>query len=475
MTARAHRAAPRSSPRIEGVDAGYLYMETPTMHMHTLKVALVEPTPGLDFERFREGVLSRLQQLPSLRRRVLPVPFALNHPVWVADREIDPDRHFFRHRVGGEGLMSDLNAVIGTIASTPLDRSGPLWELHLCEGLADGRIAIVGKIHHSLADGAAANALLASVTDVRAPDVGDEARQVPPRPALSETPSRVELVASALRDAIVQIGLLPSLLWRTAAGVLSMLRYRRSARPDVPRPVLDAPRVSFNGPLTARRGFATCTLPLEEIKEIRRAHEGVTLNDVVLAVVSGALRRWMAERGEVPSGSLIAGVPVATEAPGQPVRLSGNRVSNLFTSLATDVEDPHERLRTISRVTAQSKMIQKKLGLSMLTEWVQFTPPAPFAALMRLYSRARGASLHSAPFNVIVSNVPGPREPATIGGALLSDLFSVGPILEGIGLNVTVWSYVDRMNFSVLTCPDLLPDLEPLVAQFRPALDELRP
>ncbi len=206
---------------------------------------------------------------------------------------------------------------------------------------------------------------------------------------------------------------------------------------------------------------------------MRAAHPGVTLNDVVLAVVGGALRRWMDDRGEHPSRSLMAGVPTATDAPGAEPRLRGNRVSNLFTSLATDVDDPHERLRAISEVTGHSKEIQRKLGPEMLTSWVQFTPPAPFSAVMRLYSRVRAAGWHPAPFNVVVSNVPGPRATATIAGATLADLFSVGPILEGIGLNVTVWSYVDRMNFSLLTCPDLLPDLAALTAELRPALDEL--
>ena len=236
--------------------------------------------------------------------------------------------------------------------------------------------------------------------------------------------------------------------------------------------MLDAPRVSFNGPLSRRRVFATCSVPLEQVKAVRRTH-GVTVNDVVLGVVAGALRAWMDERGEHPSGPLVAGVPVGTDAKDAAPRLGGNRVSNLFTTLATDVDDPAERLQVISRVTAEAKKGQQALGPDMLTDWVQFTPPGPFAAAVRLYSRKRTAARHAAPFNVIVSNVAGPREHATISGAGLSDLFSVGPVLEGIGLNVTAWSYIDRLNFSVLSCPELVPDLPALVAHLRPALDEL--
>ncbi len=459
--------------RMDGADAGFLYMETPSQHMHTLKIAVLAPDEAMSLASFRSGVLSRIDKMPPLRRTAVPVPWQLNHPVWVTQRRVDPDRHFFVHRVGGTGSMADLERLIGEIASTPLDRRFPLWELHLCEGMADGGTAIVGKMHHALADGMAANALLGNVTDVDGTEafLPREARE--PSPAVAETPPPATLVRSALVDAIVQIALLPALLWRTLQGLRSMLRYRRAEQPDVPRPVLDAPRTSFNGALTARRTYATCSLPLADLKAARRGLEGVTLNDVVLAVVSGALRRWMAERGEHPSASLMAGIPTATDPPGAAIRLHGNRVSNLFTSLATDVEDPRERLLAISRVTRHSKEIQRQLGPQMLTEWTQFTPPAPFSAAMRLYSRLRAASWHTAPFNVIVSNVPGPRETARIGTAELTDLFSVGPILEGIGLNVTVWSYVDKMNFSLLSCPDLIDDLGSLAAHFRPALEEL--
>jgi diacylglycerol O-acyltransferase len=460
---------------MEGVDAGFLYMETHSMHMHTLKIAVLEAHQGLTFERFKEGVTDRLHMLPPMRRKVVPVPFRLNHPVWVTQESIDPSRHLFRHTVPGQGTMRDLERLIGEIASTPLDRSVPLWELHYCEGLADGGVAVVGKIHHALADGVAANSLLASVADLTGPGLAPvtetDRREF-------DTPPSSHMVWQGLRDAFLQIALLPMLLFRTFRGLWRALTHRRSlARGSsgtvLPRPMLDAPRVSFNGPLTPRRVYATCTLPLDRIKDVRRTQPGVTLNDVVLAVVSGALRSWMEDRGERPRASLIAGVPVSTDAPDALPRLGGNRVSNLFTTLATDVDDPVARLHYISQVTAAAKTFSKRLGPTMLTEWVQFTPPAPFHALMRGYSRIRAASWHPAPFNVIVSNVPGPREPVAIGLANVRDLFSVGPILEGVGLNVTVWSYVGQMNFSLLSCPELLPDVAALAAYFEPALNEL--
>jgi diacylglycerol O-acyltransferase len=164
---------------------------------------------------------------------------------------------------------------------------------------------------------------------------------------------------------------------------------------------------------------------------------------------------------------------VSTDEAGSAPRLGGNAVSNMFTTLGTAIDDPVERLLEVSRVTAEAKKVQRALGMKMLEDWVQFTPPAPFSAVMRAYSRLRAADLHPAPFNVVVSNVPGPTAPVWIAGAQLTDLFSVGPILQGIGLNVTVWSYLDRMNFSLLACPDLLPDLRGLADRLPGSLQDL--
>lgn len=463
----------RSISRMTGGDAGFLYMETPTMHMHTLKIAILEQSEDNRFDRLIEMMTERLRLLPPMRRRVVPVPFALNHPVLVTQREIDPRRHFFRHDVGGQGSLRDLERLIGDICGTPLDRSVPLWELHLCEGLAGGRVAVVGKIHHAMADGLAANALLANVMDVSSTELRTSVRSEEHEGV--DDPSRSQLVRHALRDGAAQLLSFPALIASTIRRLRQVVRYRRRMNAKVPLPVKDAPRTSFNGPLTPRRSFATATLPLADLKRVRSVHsdiEGLTLNDVVLAVASGALRRWLALHDEHPRGSLTAGVPVGLDASDIEPRLFGNNVSNLFTTLATDIDDPAARLRAISTTTRHAKAMSQTIG-SALMEWSQFAPPAPFAAAVRAYSRLRGARFHSSAFNAIVSNVPGPQERVKIAGAQLANLFSVGPLTEGIGLNITVWSYVDHMNFSLLTCPDLLPDVEVLASFIPPALAEL--
>jgi diacylglycerol O-acyltransferase len=361
--------------------------------------------------------------------------------------------------------MRELEDLIGEIAGTQLDRSQPLWEMHVVDGLGAGRVAVVTKMHHALADGVAANALLANITD-EGPSIGTG------RP-LEPTPQPRDVALRGLLDAVRQIALLPDLLVRSLLGLVAVLRLRRGSQHSPPRPLLDTPRTSFNGAITERRTFATATLPLEDFKRVRKAVPGVTLNDVVLAVVAGALRDWLLAKGELPAKALTAGVPVGTDVANDQPRLVGNRVSNLFTCLHTDVADPVERLRAIASTTAVAKEVQHTLGADMLADWSQFAPPALLRAFMRGYSRVRGADRHPAPFNVVVSNVPGPREPVSFVGARLTELFSVGPILEGIALNVTVWSYLDQMHFSLLTCPDNLPDLRALATRLQRALDDL--
>ena len=452
-----------------GIDAGFLYMETPSTHMHTLKIAVLDPPGGaIDLDALSRWLVLRLDAMPALRRRVQPIPWALHHPVWVSDRPVDPRQHCFHHRLRDPGTMRELHDVIGRIASTPLHRDVPLWELHLVEGLEGGRVAVVVKIHHALADGVAANAMLGNVADQN--PLG--APQPSPQVVDDHTPPPRELAWLGLRDGIARAVQLPGLLARTVAALVRLVRRERPDDTDVPRPVLDTPSTPFNSALTPRRSFSTLSLPLAELKAVKSAH-GVTLNDVVLCVVGGALRRYLLARDALPERTLTCAVPVSTEPTGQAPRLRGNLVSNFFTVLGTDQADPVARLHRVHRTTVEAKRVQQTLGAEMLRAWLEFSPPGPATVVMRLYSWLRAARWHPSPVNVVVSNVPGPRAPVTIDGTPMTDIFSVGPILEGIGLNVTVWSYVDRMNFTLLACPDLLPDLDELVGELRPALDEL--
>ncbi len=453
-----------------GLDAGFLYMETPTLHMHTLKIAVVDPSGvpgGYSFDLLKEVLASRLKYLPPFRRRVVEVPFGITHPVWVEDPDFDLDYHVRRVAVPAPGGPHEFGELISDIASHQLDRRRPLWELWVVEGLEHGHVGVVAKIHHAAADGVAAAAMLADVLGVGDHDPG---AQEPDTWRPDPIPSDWQLFAGAVRSLAVALFHLPDLLVRTFQGLFRLVR-RRRAGGDLPPPPFSAPAVSFNRALTPHRKFVFTSVSLDDVKQLKEAL-GATVNDIVLALSAAALRRYLQERGELPVRPLMAGVPVSVGEMG--TRSSGNMVSNLFTSIPTDVADPIERVRSVHRMMKGAKEVHNALGAEMLADWTELTPPRPFAAFMRFYSRRELASRFRPPINVVISNVPGPRTPLEIAGARLASIYSMGPILEGIGLNITVWSYTGSLNFGIVSCRELMPDLWRLTDYIHDALEELK-
>jgi WS/DGAT/MGAT family acyltransferase len=465
--------------RLSGLDAGFLYMETPTLHMHTLKISVVDPATvpdGYSFEKVKQVLAERLHLLPMFRRRIAEVPFGLHHPLWLEDSAFDIANHVRRITAAEPGGIRELAAVCSEVASTPLDRTRPLWELWVVEGLEDGHVGFVAKIHHCVADGVAAAEMLAGIMltdpDASAPVPG------PATPWRGEhLPARSVLILDALRARLFGLLNIPGLLRRTVRGLRAAARRRKSAEVSPPAP-FDAPNTVFNGALTPNRLFVMTTMALDDVKQVKNALN-VTLNDVVLAVTAGALRRYLERHGALPDKPLVAGVPVSTRpgagsaGDGGSDELRANSVSNMFTALRTDIADPVERVRAISDVTKVAKEVHHALGADMLADWSELTPPRPFAAWMRTYSRFRLAERHRPPINLVVSNVPGPSVPLHIVGARLVSLYSMGPILEGIALNVTVWSYLDQLNWGVVSTPEAMPDLWDFTTDLHDALAEL--
>jgi WS/DGAT/MGAT family acyltransferase len=455
---------------MSGIDAGFLYMETPTLHMHTLKVAILEPTTDAEATPagLRRAMGERIHLLPPFRRRVVEVPFKLHHPVWIEDPDFDLARHLHFATAPSPGGARELDAVVSAIASTPLLRDRPLWELWLVSGLADGRVAAVAKVHHAVADGVAAAGLLANVMspEPRASLAAEDLRTP------ESFPSRRQLLRDALRDHVRLLLRLPGLVRKTLRNLAVVARHRRVASLSPPRPVLDAPRTLLNAALTTRRSFARTSLSLADVKGVRVAL-GVTVNDVVLALVAASLRGYLWNRGALPRRSLIAEVPVAADPAGVSHRLSGNRVASIFTSLCTDLENPIDRLRRIHDVMAAGKELNRLLGPELFQEWVEYTPPALYGWVVRQWARWRFADHLRPPVNVIVSSVPGPRQRLSWSEGRLDALHSVGPLIEGVGVNVTVWSYGDRLEVSLLVCPDLVPDAHEIAAGIEAAMQQL--
>jgi diacylglycerol O-acyltransferase len=436
--------------RMTGLDASFLYMEAPNVPMHTLKLGVLDLAGThvpFRFERVLETLRAHLHLLPRLRWRAIPVPLAA---------------HVRRVTLPPPGGPLEFDALLARIAEEPLDRSRPLWALWVVEGVqlpGEGGpfIGFVAKGHHAMADGIAAMEMLRRAMLALAVDGADQ-----PRPG--QLPGPVRLLAAALGAHLRQLGGLPRLLGHTARALLRARSLRRSAEVRAPA-LCSGPRTVFNRPLSPRRKFARVELSLTAIRELKD-RLGCTVNDVVLAVVAGALRSYLLGRGESVDAPLVAAVPATTRPPG---RAGGNHVASIYTSLRIDIADPLTRLRTVQRITDAAKRRHEALGGDLLARWLDFSRKGPY----RLLWRGIVPRLRHPPVNVVVSNVPGPREPLILEGARLVHLASVGPLIEGAGVNFTAWSYVDVLCVSVLACAEAVPDLPVLADALRTALAEL--
>ena len=436
---------------MSGLDARFLFTEIPSVHMHTVKIAVVDvsarPAP-LTPERLLSLIEARLERMPVLRRRVVPVPHGLGNPVLIDDPEFDLRRHLRHACVAPPGDPRALSEVVAGIAAVPLPRDRPLWELTVVEGLEGGQVGFVVKIHHSLADGGAAVALLLNAFVLDDADAAIEPFNPEPVPSAREL---YRMAAPTLAEAL---GSVPELMRDTVRG----LRGERVARRQETTRVLGpfaGPRTPFNVSLTPERTFATLTLPVEAMVSAKLA-VAASLNDVFLTVCGGGLRRYLGRTGDLPGRSLVASVPLATRT--DRGRLSGNHVDNLFIPLHTDVPDPATRLRAIHESMAAARRVRAALGTGLFERRAELMPPVLHAVTARSWAATRLADHVRPPLNIVASCVRGPRAPLELDGGVITALYSSGPILEGIGLNITAWSYVDTLYVSLLGCPSSLPD-----------------
>jgi diacylglycerol O-acyltransferase / wax synthase len=466
-------AAPRlwTMERLSGLDATFLYLETSAQHLHVAIVTVLDASEmpgGYSFEKIQALIESRLHLVPPFHRRLVRVPFDLHHPMWVEDPEFDIIHHVRRISCAAPGGARELAAICGRINSTPLDRSRPLWEAWVIEGLADGRFALLTKVHHCAVDGASGAELLVHLFNVE--------RDAPaPPPAANAPPERIPTDSEMLRHAFVSRIRQPieiaQLARRTVSAVTDVVRRRRDPETPSGATPLTAPRTRFNGAISAQRSVAFARVPLAPVKAMRKVF-GVTVNDVVLALCAGTLRRYLSEHGELPTTPLIAVCPISVRE-GKAARPSANRVSAMFTSLATQIEDPIERLRAIQATTRGAKEEHNAIGADMLQNWAEFAAPTMFSLAARLYARMKLADKHRPVHNLVISNVPGPPFPLYLAGARLVAAYPMGPVFEGSGLNITVLSYLGSLDFGFNAATTSVPDLWKLADCVEPAFAEL--
>ncbi|MBA3654791.1 MAG: wax ester/triacylglycerol synthase family O-acyltransferase [Actinobacteria bacterium] len=465
--------------RLTGLDASFLYFETPTMHMHVCATIIFDPSTvegGYSFERVREVIESRLHLVAPFRRKLAAVPLNLHHPVWVEDENFDLDFHLHRIGLPSPGTMEQLGEITGDIASRQLDRSRPLWEMWIVEGLDNGNIALVAKMHHCTIDGVSGANLMVHLFDL------DPNETKPPGPAWKpeKSPTDLELVGYGLMSRLRRPLNIFRVVPQTVQSVSSFITTRRGREgPGMAAP-FTAPRTLFNNAITAHRQVAYTRVALDDIKTVKNAF-GTTVNDVVLAVTSGALRRYLEKHEEIPDKSLIATCPVSVrpaaseDAGGTEAKESvgSNQVSAMFTSLASDLENPVERLRAIAASTKGAKEEHNAIGADMLQNWAEFAAPTTFSLAARAYSSLKLAERHPVVHNLVISNVPGPPIPLYFAGARLTALYPLGPIFDGAALNVTVMSYMDNVDFGFIACRETVPSLWDLAGFIPEALAEL--
>ena len=442
--------------RLTRLDASFLYLEEPDTPMHVGGVLILEaPSGGVD--ALAALVEARLPLVPRYRQRVAEVPGHLANPVWVDDPEFDIAYHLRRNGLPRPGTEAQLLDLVSRLASRPLDRTRPLWEMYLVEGLSGGRVAVVTKTHPALVDGLSAIDIGQVLLDVEPdapapePETADWRPQRPPNgaelvwQALDEYVRRPSAIVDTARGAVTDVRSTAARLTGVAGGLL------RTAR----KTILPAPQSPMNAPMGRQRRVAVARAELDDVKKIRKAHGG-TVNDVLLTVVTGALREWLLSRGEpvVAATSVRALVPVSMQ---DEEAVAGNRVSSYLVDLPVGEPDPRIRLTRLSYAMRGIAQHGQSVGADSLIALTGFAPPTLHALGARA---ARGLSRRL--FNLVVTNVPGPQFPLFAAGSRMLEVFPVVPLARGQGLSIGMTSYDGRVYFGLNADRDSVGDVDVL-------------
>ncbi len=464
--------------QLTSLDAQFLAVETPRIHGHVSGVLILDPStaPGgvLSLATLQELILERLPLIPVFRWRLAEVPFGLDHAYWVDDPDFDIDFHVRELALVPPGDQSQLEEQVARIFSRPLDRSRPLWEVYLIHGLERGRVALMTKVHHAVIDGLSGAEILGSLLDLT-----PEGRPAP-EPLPDDGPERMPTQVEMLVRGLLGLPQYPLRLMRSIpkalpnfeeVGIFSMLpgaskvgaagrRLEGLIRRDgtVSGRHVDAPpHTSFNGRISAHRRIVFGQMRLDAVKDVKNSY-GVTVNDVVVSICAGAVRRWLLKHREIGRKPLIAQIPVSVRSPEEQGTF-GNRILLNGVPLRTDIADPVDRLRATHEALAEMKDRNQALPATLLQDANNFIPPALFTRAARLtFAFASNPRLRPM-WNLVISNVPGPQFPIYCAGARMEAIYPVSVITDGLGLNITVMSYDGELNIGIVADRDVIPDV----------------
>jgi len=488
--------------QLAGLDASFLYLETPQMPMHVGALHVLELPAGYDgdfVEDLREHMRARMPLLPALRRRLVAMPLGLSNPGWV-DADPDLEEHIVEIPLPEGSGMAELEAQVGELHPVLLDRSRPLWKFHVFTGLEPGpegqpHIALYTQLHHAAVDGQAAVALAQVILDLSPEPRAVEAVAARNkkrgrlgtvgmlRAAMSQQWKQTLKLARSLPNAAgilgnmavgyvggaaagASIDKLRTLLADVAAQTTAVVRGKTTVSSLGP-----APRTRFNVSLSASRSFAGVTLPLAELNRTRRRHHA-SVNDAVLFVIGGALRRFFAKHGPLPRKSLIAAVPVSTRAAGDTT--SNNQATMTFMSLGTHLADPAERLAHVIASSQAMKAQMAQLKSLMPTDFPSLGIPWLMQAGAMLYGRAKVAEKLPVVANVVISNVPGPQVPLYLAGAKMLTNYPTSIAVHGLALNVTVQTYNQSLDIGLMACGEAMPETAEFAAYVEAAFMEFQ-
>ena len=458
---------------LSGLDSSFLYLETTNTPMHVGSLNVY--SGNLSFDEFRDFLSERLHLAPRLLQRLVNVPLGLGNPSWVDDPDFDINLNLQHMALPKPGDWKALRKLTSKMISIPLDRNRPLWEFIFVEGLDSipqvekGSVAIISKIHHAAIDGASGAEIMGLLFDI-----SPEPRKIPPpvKREVEPIPGNVKLLANSYVNLIKSPFKLPGLLLQTAKSSLAAGKISRVEASEVPRTVFNAPTTILNKPVSSRRKWNSALLSLDRVKALRQAVDGATLNDVVMAICTGALRRYLYEKDELPEKPLVAMVPVNTRNKSQGKDM-GNQVSAMLIQLPTNLDDPIDQLRQLHKNTQRGKAYQDAIGAKQMTDYAEFIPFALGAQATRLYTRMQVSNLHRPLFNLVITNVPGPQVPLYMNGKLMLANMGMAPIFDGMGLIIPVLSYNGVLSFSPTTAHNIMPDVDLFTKYLRESANKL--
>ena len=473
--------------QLTSLDAQFLLLENSRQTGHVGSLAILDPSTAPGGRCGCAEVCALLEdrgpQLPPLRWRLAEVPFGLDYPYWVEEGELDLGYHVRETALPAPGDDRQLAETVARVFGRPLDRRRPLWELYVIEGLESGSVAVLTKIHHSVIDGLSGAEIMALLLDLtpegrELPTAQDGGLADPPPSTLQMLglgvlglPKYPVRMLRSLPRAVPNLGDTP---FGVLPGAGTLSRIAGVARRDAPpRPSLDAPKTPFNGPISAHRRFAFGSLSLDTVRAMRREF-GTTVNDVVVSICAGAVRDWLVAHEELPDDPLVAQIPVSVRTDEQ-WGTYGNRILLMAAPLFTNEPDPVERLRMTHDALSEMKDRHRALPAELLQDANNFIPPAVFARAARLTFGFSTSRPGRPTWNLVISNVPGPQFPLYMAGARLEANYPVSVITDGMGLNITVMSYMGHMDFGIIADRDQMPDLDTLMGYLREELEALEP